>query len=381
MNGNQRLFLSPPHMSGHELKFVNAAFDSNWIAPAGPDIEAFENELCKYTGAANAVALSSGSAAIHLALQVSGVKPGDDVYCSSFTFAGSAFPITYLQANPVFIDSEKCSWNMDPNLLRDALKERTRIGKKPGAVIVVHLYGQSANIIEIKSICKEFDTLLIEDAAESIGAFFDTKMTGTIGNYGIYSFNGNKIITTSGGGMLVGQEKEKIEKARFLSTQARDPNPFYQHTSIGYNYRMSNVLAAIGRGQLTVLENRVDKRRENYDYYKKSLSELDCVTIIPRDVYGRGNCWLTCIVLDSKKSNITPEDLRISLEKENIESRPLWKPMHLQPIFSGYEAFVSGCSEQLFNSGLCLPSGTAISAADLERVVSIIKKLLLKQIR
>jgi pyridoxal phosphate-dependent aminotransferase EpsN len=270
---------------------------------------------------------------------------------------------------------------MDPNLLRDALKERTRIGKKPGAVIVVHLYGQSANIIEIKSICKEFDTLLIEDAAESIGAFFDTKMTGTIGNYGIYSFNGNKIITTSGGGMLVGQEKEKIEKARFLSTQARDPNPFYQHTSIGYNYRMSNVLAAIGRGQLTVLENRVDKRRENYDYYKKSLSELDCVTIIPRDVYGRGNCWLTCIVLDSKKSNITPEDLRISLEKENIESRPLWKPMHLQPIFSGYEAFVSGCSEQLFNSGLCLPSGTAISAADLERVVSIIKKLLLKQIR
>lgn len=376
MNKSPRLFLSPPHMSGEEITFVNNAFVSNWIAPAGPDIEFFEKAICKYTVADNAVALSSGSAAVHLALKVAGVKSGDDVYCSSFTFAGSAFPITYLQATPIFIDSETCSWNMDPVLLRNAVEERIKKGHRPGAVIVVHLYGQSANIKAIKEICQEFGMVLIEDAAESLGAYCGDKHTGTIGEYGILSFNGNKIITTSGGGMLLGRDKSKLDKARHLSTQARDPFPYYEHTSIGYNYRMSNIVAAIGRGQLTAIEDRVAKRRAIYDYYKESFKGIDGLRLIPRDVYGKGNCWLTCITLDPAKIKVTPEEIRLALEKENIESRPLWKPMHLQPVFASAPAFVNGTSERLFSRGLCLPSGTAMTEDDMNRVVNAVKSII-----
>jgi pyridoxal phosphate-dependent aminotransferase EpsN len=368
-----RVYLSPPHMCGEEQKFINAAFASNWIAPAGPDLEAFENETCKYTGAANAVALSSGSSAIHLALKVAGVKPGDDVFCSSFTFAGSAFPITYLQANPVFIDSELCSWNMDPSLLRKALQERTQKGIHPGAVLLVHLYGQSANVAAIIEICKEFSVVLIEDAAESLGSYCGNAHTGTIGEYGIFSFNGNKIITTSGGGMLIGQEKSKLDMARHLSTQARDPFPYYEHTSIGYNYRMSNIVAAIGRGQLTDIEERVSKKRAIYDCYTTQFANIAGIELIPRDFYGRGNCWLTCITIDPEKIETTPEEMRLALEQENIESRPLWKPMHLQPVFGSSPAFSNGISERLFKTGLCLPSGTAMNNEAIERVVHAIK--------
>jgi dTDP-4-amino-4,6-dideoxygalactose transaminase len=369
----KRIYLSPPHMCGEEINLVNNAFASNWIAPAGPDLESFEKEICAYTGAAHSVALSSGSSAIHLALQISGVKPGDDVYCSSFTFAGSAFPITYLNATPVFVDSDETSWNMDPELLRNALRERTGKGFHPGAVITVHLYGQSANLAAIKEICDEFGTILIEDAAESLGAFYDKKHTGTIGEFGIFSFNGNKIITTSGGGMLIGHSKSQIDKARHLSTQARDPFPHYEHTLVGYNYRMSNICASIGRGQLTAIEERVAKRRTIYDRYKKHLSEIEGVTLIPIDVYGRGNCWLTCIIIDPEKIKTIPDDLRLAFENENIESRPLWKPMHLQPVFISAPAFTNGISERLFNTGLCLPSGSNMNIEDQDRVIQIIK--------
>lgn len=370
MNTRARLFLSPPHMSGMELRYVQEAFSSNWIAPAGPDLELFEQEVCRYTGAKGAVALSSGSAAIHLALRVAGVQEGDDVYCSSFTFAGSAFPITYLKANPVFIDSEPDSWNMDPGLLRDALKERTAGGKRPGAVLVVHLYGQSASVAVIKEICDEFGVVLIEDAAESLGAYCGDKHTGTVGDYGVFSFNGNKIITTSGGGMLIGNDAAKLHLARHLSTQARDPFPYYEHTTVGYNYRMSNIAAAIGRGQLSVIGERVTRRREIYDSYKKRLAQIDGISLIPRDINGRGNCWLTCIVLDPLAIHTTPEELRLALETNNIESRPLWKPMHLQPVFASLPAYTHGVSERLFRTGLCLPSGTAMGEEDLERVIS-----------
>lgn len=376
MNTRPRLFLSPPHMCGEEIQFVNKAFTSNWIAPAGPDIEAFEKEICEYTGAEYSVALASGTSAIHLALKIVGVKPGDDVYCSSFTFAGSAFPSTYLHATPVFIDSEANSWNMDPELLRNALRERTSKGFHPGAVIIVHLYGQSANITAIKNVCDEFGTTLIEDAAESLGAFFENSHTGIIGDFGIFSFNGNKIITTSGGGMLIGHSKSQIDQARFLSTQARDPFPYYQHSTVGYNYRMSNICAAIGRGQLAVIEERVAKRRVVYDRYKQAFTGIDGVTLIPRDVYGRGNCWLTCILIDPVEIKTTHEEIRLKLEKENIESRPLWKPMHLQPVFSSVPAFTNGISESLFKTGLCLPSGTAMSFEDQDRVIQIVKSAL-----
>ncbi len=378
MKSAHRIYLSPPHMEGPELESVKKAFASNWIAPVGPDINELEKDVCRYTGALNAVALSSGTAALHLALQVCGVRSGDDVYCSTFTFAGSAFPIMYLHAIPVFIDSEMNSWNMDPELLRSALKERCRNGRRPGAVIAVHLYGQSANLKEICSVCDEFGVCLIEDAAESMGGYHGDMHTGTIGMIGVFSFNGNKIITTSGGGMLVGKDSKMVERARYLSTQARDPFPYYHHTEIGYNYRMSNILAAIGKGQLASIGKRVKKKRKIYDFYNTRFSGIDGVSLIPRDSYGRGNCWLTCIVIDPDKFVLKPEELRLALENENIESRPLWKPMHLQPAFASSPAYVNYTSEKLFFKGLCLPSGTAMTEADLERVVSIITDFLLK---
>jgi dTDP-4-amino-4,6-dideoxygalactose transaminase len=376
---NKRIYLSPPHMCGIERTFVSTAFDSNWVAPAGPDIDAFEKEMCAYTGAPNAVALSSGTAALHLALIVSGVKSGDDVYCSSFTFAGSAFPVTYMRAKPVFIDSETDSWNMDPRLLKQAIENTIKNKRKPGPVIVVHLYGQTANLTEIKPICDHYGIMLIEDAAESLGSLHKDQRTGTIGDLGIYSFNGNKLITTSGGGMLVGKSKESIEKARYLSTQAREPLPYYHHVTTGFNYRMSNICAAIGRGQLSVIEDRVAKRREIYEYYTKSLEGTKDITLIPRDTFGRSNCWLTCIIFNNK-SGINPEKIRIELEKENIESRPLWKPMHLQPVFKDAQAIINGTSENLFKFGLCLPSGSSMSQDDLGRVVETIVRIMQKKL-
>jgi dTDP-4-amino-4,6-dideoxygalactose transaminase len=362
-------------MCGIERELVSSVFDSNWVAPAGPDIDAFEREMCKFTGAPNAVALSSGTAALHLALIVSGVKADFDVYCSSFTFAGSAFPVTYSGANPVFIDSETDSWNMDPILLKQAIESTIKSNRRPGPVIVVHLYGQTANLQEIKTICDHFEILLIEDAAESLGSLHKDRYTGTIGELGIYSFNGNKLITTSGGGMLVGKSKELIEKARYLSTQAREPLPYYHHVTTGFNYRMSNICAAIGRGQLSVVKERVAKRREIYEYYSNSLREIKGITLIPRDVFGVSNCWLTCIIFN-KKAGVDPEKVRLELEKENIESRPLWKPMHLQPIFEDAQSFVNGTSENLFNYGLCLPSGSSMSQDDLCQVVETLVKIL-----
>jgi dTDP-4-amino-4,6-dideoxygalactose transaminase len=372
---NKRIYLSPPHMCGRERDLVSNVFDSNWVAPAGPDIEAFEKEMCAYTGASNAVALSSGTAALHLALIVSGVKAGDDIYCSSFTFAGSAFPVTYTGAKPVFIDSETDSWNMDPVLLKQAIENTIKNNRTPGPVIVVHLYGQTANLSEIKAICDHFEIVLIEDAAESLGSLHKELYTGTIGDLGIYSFNGNKLITTSGGGMLVGKSKELVEKARYLSTQAREPLPYYHHVTTGFNYRMSNICAAIGRGQLSVVNERVAKRREIYEYYSDSLRKIKGISLIPRDAFGVSNCWLTCIIFDNKMG-IDPEKVRLQLEKENIESRPLWKPMHLQPVFENALSFVNGTSENLFKYGLCLPSGSSMSQDDLCRVVETLVLIL-----
>jgi dTDP-4-amino-4,6-dideoxygalactose transaminase len=368
----QRLYLSPPHLCGREQEFVSEAFSSNWIAPLGPMVDGFEKEICAYTGANHALALSSGTAAIHLALVLLDVKAGDEVLCSSFTFAGSAFPIEYQGATPVFVDSEPESWNMDPDLLDKAVNARIKNGKKPKACIVVHLYGQSANMGAIMEVCERYGIPVIEDAAESLGCFYKKRHTGTIASLGVLSFNGNKIITTSGGGMLIGHDGEQILRAKFLSTQARENLPHYEHRRIGYNYRMSNIVAAIGRGQLTVIEERVRRKREIYDIYKKELGGIPGIGLMPEAPWNRSNRWLTCSIVDEKRAGTTAEAIRLALEKLNIESRPLWKPMHLQPVFKNCPAYVNGVSENLFSKGLCLPSGTAMSEGDMDRVISCI---------
>ncbi len=370
---SKRLYLSPPHMGGKEIEFVNDAFASNWIAPIGPQVDAFEKEFCDVTGARHAAAVSSGTAALHLAMILAGVKTGDEVLCSTFTFAGSAFPITYLGATPVFVDAEEQSWNMDPQLLEKAVLDRKKKGKRVKAAIVVHLYGQSADLDPILEICRRHDIALIEDAAESLGATYKGKSTGTMGRIGIFSFNGNKIVTTSGGGMLVSPEKDLVDKARFLATQARDSAPHYEHSQVGYNYRLSNVCAAIGRGQLAVLQKRIERKREIFARYQSSLAPMPGFTFMPEAVWGVSNRWLACLTIDQKKAGITSEDARLTLEKENIESRPLWKPMHLQPVFAKAPAYVNGVSERLFANGLCLPSGTAMSDEDIERMIAIVK--------
>ena len=369
-----RIWLSSPHMGGNELKYVQEAFQDNWIAPLGPHVDNFEKDICKYTGASHAAALSSGTAALHLALILLNVQRGDEVICSSFTFSASANPITYLGATPVFIDSEPVTWNMSPEFLEKAIKERIAKGKKPKVIIAVHLYGQPAKIEEIISVADQYEIPVIEDAAESLGATYKNKMTGTFGAMGIFSFNGNKIITTSGGGTLVSERKELIDKARFLATQARDPAPHYEHSEIGYNYRMSNVLAGIGRGQMEVLPERIKKRRSNFEYYVKKFNDIGEIKFLPEYANTYANRWLTCITLD-KKSKVSREDIRLALEKENIESRPLWKPMHLQPVFSQYPFFGNGFCEELFQAGLCLPSGSNLSNEDLERVSTVVKNL------
>ncbi len=372
---NKRIYLSSPHMGDKEFGFVKEAFDTNWVAPVGPHVDLFEKEFCELTGSKYAVALSSGTAAIHLALVLLEVQQGDEVVCSSFTFSASANPIRYQGATPVFIDSEKGTWNMDANLLRKAIEDRIKNGKTPKAVNLIHLYGQSADIDSILEVCNQYNIPLIEDAAEAVGAYYNGKHTGTFGKFGVFSFNGNKIITTSSGGMLVSDDEELIKKAKFLSTQARDPAPHYQHSNIGYNYRLSNVLAGIGRGQLHVLEDRVKARRANFEFYKKELGGLSGVEFMPEAEFGRSNRWLTCLTIDPQEFGATMEDVRLALESENIESRPVWKPLHLQPIFKDYPYYGSGVAEELFDKGLCLPSGSNLSKADLGRVVNIIRKV------
>ncbi|MBL6873956.1 MAG: DegT/DnrJ/EryC1/StrS family aminotransferase [Flavobacteriales bacterium] len=374
MSKDNKIWLSPPHISDNEKKFVDEAFEQNWIAPVGPHINKFEDELSKVSEGFDVAVLSSGTAAIHLALILLGVKNDDYVICSSFTFSASVNPIIYLGASPIFIDSEKDTWNMDPSLLEQAIVNQININKKPKAIILVHLYGYPSKIEEIISLSKKYDIPLIEDAAEALGSKYKNQPLGTFGDIGIFSFNGNKIITTSSGGAILSKNKEFIKKAKFLAAQAREDQPHYEHKEIGYNYRMSNICAAIGLGQLEVLERRVVKRRYIHDFYKKKLSKIKSIKFL-NDIEGfYSNRWLTTIVLE-ENSKINNEKIRLELQKNNIESRPLWKPMHLQPVFNTYQALTNGISEDLFNRGLCLPSGSNMSDQNLNRVVNIIKNL------
>jgi len=361
-------------MGGAEQKYVKEAFDTNWIAPAGPHISNFEMKLSEISLNYNIAALSSGTAAIHLALILLGITHGDNVICSSFTFSASVNPIKYLGANPILIDAELDSWNMCPELLEVAIKEGIAVNKKPKAIIIVHLYGMPAKIDQIMHIANSYDIPVIEDAAEALGSTYNNQPLGTFGDFGIYSFNGNKIITTSGGGALVCEDENMIEKTKFLSTQARDKAPHYEHSAIGYNYRISNVCAAIGLGQLEVLDNRVIQKRKINEYYKKELSSINEISFLEENEGSFSNFWLTTILLD-ESSAIDSEELRLHLEKDNIESRPLWKPMHIQPIFKDCKSYTNGVSEDLFKRGLCLPSGTNMSEQELERIVKKIKEL------
>ena len=371
----QRILLSTPHIGEEELKFVQEAFDTNWVAPVGPNIDFFEQEFSQVVGSQYAAALSSGTAALHLALKLVGVGSGDEVFCSSFTFIASASPIAYLGAKPVFVDSDRTSWNMDPSLLADALAKRDQQGKLPKALVLVHLYGQSADIEPIAQICDRYNIPLIEDAAEALGATYKNTSPGTWGKAGIFSFNGNKIITTSGGGMLVADDQELIQKAKFLATQARDPEPHYEHTEIGFNYRLSNISAGIGRGQLSVLSDRVTARRRNFAMYQQGLQDLDGIEFMPEPDYGTSTHWLSCITINPEIAKVNREQLRLALLEKQIETRPLWKPMHLQPIFSDCESINNGVAEELFSKGLCLPSGSNLTNEDLERVISEIRKI------
>jgi len=366
-------------MSGRELHYIKEAFDSNWIAPLGPNVDAFENEIASYVGASDAIAVSSGTAAIHLALSLLGVTKGDTVFCSTLTFVASANPILYQGAEPVFIDSEPDTWNMSPLALRRALEEASKEGKLPKAVIVVNLYGQSAKMDELKFICNFYGIPIIEDAAESLGATYKGKASGTFGEFGIFSFNGNKIITTSGGGMLVSDNIASIQTARFLATQAKDPEPFYQHSVIGYNYRMSNILAGVGRTQLQMLDNRVERKRHIFRRYFHALSDLPGVEFMPELENTRSNRWLTTLTINERESGVSVGQLLTALHDENIEARHVWKPLHMQPLYKGtrYYAHEEGnhIAEQLFATGICLPSGTNLSEAEQQRVIHCMKEV------
>jgi dTDP-4-amino-4,6-dideoxygalactose transaminase len=375
---HKQILLSPPHIGTQELDFVKEAFETNWIAPVGPHIDVFEAEFARVVGTGHAVAVCSGTAALHLALQLVGVERGDEVLCSTLTFIATANPILYLGAKPVFIDSDRTSWNMDPALLCQALEQRAKQGKLPKAVVLVHLYGQSADIEPIQADCDRYGVPLVEDAAEALGATYKGRPPGTFGKIGIYSFNGNKIITTSGGGMLVTEDGAIADKARFLATQARDPAPHYQHSEMGYNYRLSNVLAGIGRGQLQVLADRVDARRHNFEVYRQALEGLPGVKFMPEASFGRATRWLTCLTLDPQRSGITCEQLRLALAAHQIESRPVWKPLHLQPMFQDCEVVGGAVAEHLFAQGLCLPSGSSLSDEDRDRVIGAIQQCFAK---
>ncbi len=380
-----RIYLSSPHIGDLEKVFIEEAFTSNWVAPLGPNVDRFEGEVADYVGIKSSLAVVSGTAAIHLALKLVGVKKGDLVFCSSLTFAASCNPIVYEGAEPVFIDSEPQSYNMSPIALEKAFKYYEAINRKPKAVVVVHIYGQSADMDKLLDICNKYEVPIIEDAAESLGATYKGVQTGTIGKYGIYSFNGNKIITTSGGGMLVGENESAIKKAKFWATQSKENELYYQHSEIGYNYRMSNIVAGIGRGQLRILDERIAKKKYIFETYKKAFEDIEDISMLPICDYGEPNYWLSVMII-KENSKIKPIDIIKELEKENIESRYIWKPMNLQPIFKENKFFKHNSNEEneesvaekLFNRGVCLPSDTKNTIEDMERIISIIRSLFLK---
>lgn len=372
--GAPRLYLSPPDIRGREREFVADAFDTNWIAPLGPHVDAFEREIAAVVGRQHAVALSSGTAALHLAVRMLGIGEGDEVLVSSLTFSATVNAVVYERAQPVFIDSTRESWNVDPRLLAEELERCGRGSRLPKAVIAVDLYGQCADYDPIVAVCERWGVPLIEDAAEALGASYQGRPAGSFGMMAAFSFNGNKIITTSGGGMLVADDERWAKQARFLATQARDPAPHYEHSQIGFNYRMSNVAAAIGRGQLETLAQRVAARRQNFEWYVELLGDLPGIEFMPEASYGRCTRWLTCLTIQPKLFGATREDVRLALEAENIEGRPVWKPMHLQPVFAGCRAIGGAVSEELFEKGLCLPSGSNLSRADVERVAGVVRR-------
>lgn len=368
VRGLPRIYLSPPHLSGRELDLLEDAIESNWVAPLGPHVDAFERELAELVRVPYALALSSGTAALHLALVVLGIGPGDEVACSSLTFSASANPIVYAGAAPVFVDADPATWTIDPELLARALAERPRIR----AVVAVDLYGQCCDYDALTAVCSDRGVTLVQDAAESLGSFYGGAPSGGQGDLAVFSFNGNKVITTSGGGMLASRDPDRIAHARKLSTQAREPAPHYEHTEIGFNYRLSNLLAAVGRAQLEVLPERVDARRRINARYRELLVDAPGISFMPEASYGRGNCWLTCVLVDPTEAGTDRETIRLALEAEDVESRPLWKPMHLQPVFRDAPAYGGEVSASLFERGLCLPSGSALTEADQRRVVEIL---------
>lgn len=376
----ERIYLASPHMSdeGYEQQYVKEAFDTNWVAPLGPNVTNFEKELAEYVGVNSASALSSGTAGIHLGLKALGVGQGDVVFCSTLTFSASCNPILYLGATPVFIDSDAATWNMCPKALKLAFEDAEKNNKFPKAVVVVNLYGQSANMDPIVELCQKYNVPILEDAAESLGATYKGRMSGTIGNIGIYSFNGNKIITTSGGGMMVSNNEDYTKKTTFWATQSREQERHYEHKEIGYNYRMSNVVAGIGRGQLKVLNNRIEKKKEIYEAYKEAFKDIEAIEMMNICDFGESNYWLSVMTL-KETSKVKPLDIMLELEKENIESRPVWKPMHMQPVFNQYNFFTvseeGSVSEDLFNRGVCLPSDTKMTKNQQQRIVQLIKAL------
>lgn len=372
-----RIFLSPPHMGGEEMRLIQDVFDSNYIAPVGPMLHAFERDFCEKTGFGHAVAVANGTAAMHLAMRLLGIGPGDEVLCSTLTFIGSVSPVVFQGATPVFIDSDRATWNMDPDLLAEELEYCARRGRLPRAVVPTDLYGQCADMDRIKEICEPYDVPVVADAAESLGATYKGRSAGAGARAAIFSFNGNKIITTSGGGMLASEDKAFIERASFLSQQARDPAPHYEHTEIGYNYRMSNVLAAIGRGQLMGLERRVEEKRAVFERHREMLAGLPGIEFMPEAPYGRCNRWLTAVLITPEQFGADREAVRLALEADNIESRPVWKPMHLQPVFRGARVRGGSVSEDLFRRGLCLPSGSQLTESDIARVACVVRSLAL----
>jgi pyridoxal phosphate-dependent aminotransferase EpsN len=373
---SKRIYLSSPHMGEWEQRYIAEAFETNWISPVGPHLEAFEKEVAEYVGSAGAVALSSGTAAIHLALRLLGVGRGDMVFCSSLTFVASANPILYQGATPVFIDSEPSNWNMSSNALARAFQIAERGNKLPKAVIVVNLYGQSANLDTLIELCNQYDVPLIEDAAESLGATYKGKASGSFGKFGVFSFNGNKIITTSGGGMLVSDDLNALMKARYWATQSRDDARHYQHSELGYNYRLSNILAGIGRGQLRVLDDRVNARRAVFNKYNHHFNKISGIDFMPEAAYGQSSRWLTALTLNKEKTGISAIELIDAMAAKNIEARPVWKPLHLQPLFENCKYYshseTENVSEKLFYDGLCIPSGSNLSEEDQNRVINCI---------
>jgi len=374
----KRIFLSPPHMGGDEPDLVREAFKSNYIAPVGPQIARFERVFAEYLGAGHPVAVSSGTAALHLALRLAGVGPGDEVACSDLTFIASASPVVYQGARPVFIDSGPKSWNMDPDLLADFLETRARKRRLPKAVVLTDIYGQPADADAVREMCEERGITLIEDAAEALGALYKGRPAGTLGHMSAFSFNGNKIITTSGGGMFWSGDKKLSDKARSLATQARQDAPHYEHIEVGYNYRMSNILAAIGLGQMRVLPERVEQKRRIFEMYAQRLGEMEQIQFMPEDPGTRATRWLTCVTFAGGSGSAVREAVRLALEEQNIESRPVWKPMHMQPVFSECEIVGGEFSEDKFMRGLCLPSGTAMTEDEMDRVCAVVRKTLRK---